>query len=113
MRSMPTASQSSLNPNDNPGLRKKRFDTQNLHILHHNAVLPDRLLQQAMSPTREGATKSPYHDPYGNLPTKPNKVQPRELSNQLRQAELAGINGAAGMLTDLRRSHPRENRQAN
>ena len=45
MRHMPNASQTSLNPNDNPNaFRKKRFDAQNLHIMHHNAVLPDRHL---------------------------------------------------------------------
>ena len=85
MRHMPNASQTSLNPNDNPNaFRKKRFDGQNLHILHHNAVLPDRHLQEAMSPPKNAGNKSPYHDPYGNLPTKPNKVASRELTNQLR-----------------------------
>ena len=47
MRHMPTASQTSLNPNDLTGApggyMKKRFDAQNVHLIHHNAVLPDRM----------------------------------------------------------------------
>ena len=71
MRKMPRTSKTSLNPNDNPIYMKKRFDQQNLHIMHHNAVLPNRYLLEDKSKSREGS-KSPYHDPYANLPTKPN-----------------------------------------
>ena len=77
---MPTASQTSLNPNDLTGApggyMKKRFDAQNVHLIHHNAVLPDRMQIKAMeSPdAARNRMKSPYVDPYENLPTKPNKV---------------------------------------
>ena len=58
--------------------------------MHHDAVLPNRYLLEKKSQSRE-ASKSPYHDPYANLPTKPNQVGAREINQQLRQAELAGI----------------------
>ncbi len=94
---------------------KKRFDAQNVHLIHHNAVLPDRMQLKAMegSPDRGGRMKSPYVNPYENLPTKPNRVQSRDLNQQLRHAELSGINGAAGMITDLRKSQPKGHKAAN
>ena len=89
MRHMPTASQTSLNPNDLTGApggyMKKRFDAQNVHLIHHNAVLPDReQLRHMESPDPRGKMKSPYIDPYENIPAKPNRVQTRDLTQQLR-----------------------------
>lgn len=57
--------------------------------------------------------KSPYTDPYENIPTKPNRVGSRELSQQLHAQNLSGIQGAAGMITDIRKSQPKGHKQHN
>ena len=87
---------------------KKRFAAQDVHLIHHNAVLPDRELvkELGVNPDRKN---SPYQDPYANIPAKPNRVASRELTQQL-QAGVNGLSGAAGMVTDLRKSVPSNSR---
>ena len=106
---MPTASQMSLNPNDlgHKTNLKKRFAAQDVHLIHHNAVLPDRELVKDLgqNPDRKS---SPYQDPYANIPAKPNRVPSRELSQQLQAG--GSLTGAAGMVTDLRKSVPSNSR---
>ena len=73
MRQIPTALQSSLNPNDYNNVKanyaKKQFAEQNQHYIHHNAVLPPNMAGDG-SPQRrewEPLNEAPlFKDPLAN-----------------------------------------------